>query len=193
METETKRPQGIPLPRPPKVELVEMKKIREYEQNPRLHDAANVEKLARSLREYGWTQPILIDGEGVIVAGHGRYLAAKECKFERVPCIRLRNLSPDQLRAYRLADNRLALDAKWDDDLLKLELGEVFDLRATDIDAIGFTQTELDRILKAANAPGAGSGDGSGGPEFKQTDENVETQYECPSCHYQWSGTPKRK
>ena len=172
------------------VELVEIGQLKAYDMNARLHDPANVEKLTRSLREYGWTQPILIDDQGVIVAGHGRYLAAIECKFERVPCIRLRDLSPDKIRAYRLADNRLALDAKWDDDILKLELREVFDLRSTDIDALGFTQTELDRILKATDAPDDGNGDGA---EFTQTDQNVETDHACPKCGYQWSGTAKRK
>jgi ParB-like chromosome segregation protein Spo0J len=185
-----------PLGYASKIELVAIDRIREYEQNPRLHDVANVEKLVRSLKEYGFTVPIFVDENNVIVAGHGRYLAAKQCKLDRVPCIRLSGFTPEQIRAYRLADNRLAEDSQWDKALLKIELGEIFDLRSTDIDALGFTQGELDKILAADFPPSSegreGETDGKD-LEFKAHGDDIPIEHQCPKCGYEWSGTPKRK
>src|SRR5690242_7924209 len=93
-----------------------------YLNNARTHSPAQIEQLAASVKAFGFTNPILIDSEGGILAGHGRVLAAKALGLTQVPTIELAQLSPAQRRAYVLADNQLALNAGWDRDLLALEL-----------------------------------------------------------------------
>ena len=117
-----------------------------YAANARTHSAAQVAQLVASIREFGFTNPILTDGEGGILAGHGRVLAAKELGMEEVPTIALDRLTPAQRRAYILADNQLAVNAGWDRELLALELKA---LSATDIDLglIGFGADELQALL----------------------------------------------
>src|SRR5664279_5697338 len=102
-----------------------------YAANARTHSAAQVAQLVASIRTFGFTNPILTDGEGGILAGHGRVLAAKELGLDEVPTIALDRLTPAQRRAYILADNQLAQNAGWDRELLTLELKA---LSATDID-----------------------------------------------------------
>ena len=102
-----------------------------YARNSRTHSDAQVAQIAASVREFGWTNPVLIDGENGIIAGHGRILAARKLGMEEVPCIELAGLSDTQRRAYIIADNKLALNGGWDDELLALELGE---LHAADFD-----------------------------------------------------------
>src|SRR5689334_15267591 len=114
-----------------------------YARNPRTHSPAQVEKLAGSLRAFGWTNPILVDAAAGIIAGHGRLRAAKRLGLAEVPVIRLDHLSEAQRRAFLLADNCLALDAGWDENLLALELGELNGL-AFDLALTGFSPRELD-------------------------------------------------
>ena len=102
-----------------------------YARNSRTHSDAQVAQIAASVREFGWTNPVLVDGENGIIAGHGRILAARKLGMEEVPCIELSGLSDTQRRAYIIADNKLALNGGWDDELLALELGE---LNAADFD-----------------------------------------------------------
>jgi len=113
--------------------------------NARTHSKKNVAKLAASIREYGWTQPILITDAGDVVAGHGRLLAAMQLGIDIVPCIRLANLTDAQVRAYRIADNQLGLDSDWDYNALARELG---DLQAIfDLSNIGFDAKDLQKLL----------------------------------------------
>ena len=100
--------------------------IRPYERNPRRNDAA-VEYVANSLREFGWKQPIVIDKNGVIVAGHTRYKAALSLGWETAPCVVADDLTPEQVKAYRLADNKVGEIAEWDMDLLAIELDDLAD------------------------------------------------------------------
>ncbi|MFZ9920949.1 MAG: site-specific DNA-methyltransferase [Terrimicrobiaceae bacterium] len=114
-----------------------------YARNAKKHDASQVAKLAGSIREYGFTNPVLIDNDNGIIAGHGRVLAAQSLALESVPCIRLGHLTDTQRRAYILADNRLAeIGGGWDEEMLKLELA---DLAALDVDVaeIGFGAEDL--------------------------------------------------
>ncbi len=113
-----------------------------YARNARTHSDAQVAQLAASIREFGFTNPILVDGERGIIAGHGRLLAARKLGLAEVPVIELSHLTPAQRRAYVLADNKLALNAGWDDDLLRLELA---DLRSEGFD-LGLTGFGLDEI-----------------------------------------------
>ena len=108
--------------------------IRPYANNPRRNDKA-VEKVAESIKLFGFKQPIVIDREGVIIAGHTRLLAAKKLKMKQVPCIAADDLSPEQVRAYRLADNKVAEFSEWDFDLLDEEL---LNLQEIDMTAFGF-------------------------------------------------------
>ncbi|MBI5920945.1 MAG: site-specific DNA-methyltransferase [Betaproteobacteria bacterium] len=110
-----------------------------FARNPRTHSEAQVAKIAASIVEFGWTNPILVDGSHGIIAGHGRLAAARKLGLVEVPVIELSYLTPTQKRAYVIADNRLALDAGWDEEMLALELAELsesgYDLTLTGLDA----------------------------------------------------------
>ena len=93
-----------------------------YKGNPRVHSEIQIERLVNSLREFGFTNPVLVDDTGNVIAGHGRIAAAKKIGLETVPTITLSHLTPDQRKAYIIADNQLALNSSWDDDILKHEL-----------------------------------------------------------------------
>jgi DNA modification methylase len=117
-----------------------------YARNPRTHSDAQVAQIAASIREFGWTNPVLVDGKSGIIAGHGRVLAARKLGLERVPVIELAHMSEAQKRAYVLADNQLALNAGWDQELLRLELADLSEL-GFDLGLIGFGEGELARLL----------------------------------------------
>ena len=116
-----------------KIEYLPIKDIHGYEHNAKIHDAKNVEHIANSIRDFGFRQPIAIDQNNEIVAGHGRMLAAQKLGLKEVPCIRITDLDDEHLRSYRLADNRTN-ESEWDFDLLFEEL-EAIDL---DMSAFGF-------------------------------------------------------
>ncbi|MGL4410207.1 MAG: ParB/Srx family N-terminal domain-containing protein [Zoogloea sp.] len=121
-------------------------RLQPYARNARTHSEAQVAKIAASITEFGFTNPILVDSSDGIIAGHGRLLAAQLLGMAEVPVLVLDHLTDAQRRAYILADNRLALDAGWDEALLAEELaalqGEGFDLELT-----GFEEDELDQLL----------------------------------------------
>ena len=146
---------------PAAIESIALERLVPYANNPRTHPLANVTKLAASLTEYGWTSPVLITGKNEIIAGHGRVLAARQLGLPQAPCIRLAHLTEAQIRAYRIADNRLGLDSEWDEELLKLEL------ESLDLDTVltGFDEADLDRILNG-NAAAEGEDDA---PALQQT------------------------
>ena len=116
-----------------------------YINNARTHDDAQVAQIAASVREFGWTNPLLIDEDHGIIAGHGRLAAARKLGMDTVPAIRLEGLSDAQKKAYVLADNQLALNAGWDEQLLRLELDELVALDF-DIDLIGFDDDFFDDL-----------------------------------------------
>lgn len=117
-----------------------------YERNARTHSEAQVLQIMESIKEFGWTNPVLVDEADVVIAGHGRLLAARRLQLVEVPTIILRNLTDAQKRAYRIADNKLPLNSGWDDALLKLEL---MDLREMDfnLENIGFGIDEIKNIF----------------------------------------------
>ena len=119
-----------------------------YERNARTHSDEQVEKIAKSIREFGFLNPVLIDHKNMIVAGHGRVMAAKKLGLKEVPCVRIEGLTDTQIRAYILADNKLAEDAGWDTELLNLELKELADMDF-DISLTGFEFTEPEVDIKA--------------------------------------------
>jgi hypothetical protein len=120
-----------------------------YPYNARTHSKAQIRKIAESIRSFGFTNPVLIDGENTIVAGHGRVDAARLLGIEQVPTILLDTLTKQQIRAYVIADNRLALDAGWDPSILRIELQNLVFENEIDISLTGFEVGEIDLIVNA--------------------------------------------
>jgi ParB-like chromosome segregation protein Spo0J len=148
-----------------KIENIKTESLVPYARNAKLHDENQVSKIASSIREFGFNNPVLVDGEKPpgIIAGHGRVLAAKKLGLAEVPCIRLAHLSEAQKRAYILADNRLAeLGGGWDSEMLKLELADLGELDF-DLETIGFGEDDLGDLDidlgDGAGAEGEGAGD----------------------------------
>ncbi|CAA7615742.1 site-specific DNA-methyltransferase [Magnetospirillum sp. UT-4] len=127
-----------------------------YAANARTHSETQVAQLAGSIAEFGFNVPVLVDERGVLIAGHGRLLAARHLGLAEVPVIRLDHLTDAQARAYRLADNQLALNAGWDDELLAAELARLQE-EGFSLDLIGFSDEDLDRLMADAEAEGDGA------------------------------------
>lgn len=139
------------------VEQISVANLIPFAKNSRTHSDAQVAQIAGSIREFGFTNPILIDEQNGVIAGHGRLLAARKLNLDEVPCIRLEGLTDAQKRAYVIADNKIALNAGWDEKLLALELQELSDLGFS-LDSTGFTSEEvaalsMDDIQSATEEP----------------------------------------
>ena len=117
-----------------------------YVNNSRKHSDEQVAQIAASIKEFGWTNPILVDGEKGIIAGHGRLMAARKLKMSEVPVIELTHLTETQKKALIIADNKLALNAEWDNELLTIELNELL-ADGFALDILGFNQFDLDQIF----------------------------------------------
>lgn len=141
-----------------RIELWTLDRLRPYDRNPCTHSDQQVAKIAASIAQFGFTNPILVDGDAGIIAGHGRLAAARLLGLELVPVIELTHLDEAQRRAYRLADNRLAREAGWDEELLAAELGAL-DLEGFDLPLTGFDDAELQKLLHEDPGPGAGGPD----------------------------------
>lgn len=124
-----------------------------FAKNSRTHSDAQVAQIAASIREFGFTNPVLVDEANGIIAGHGRVMAARKLKLADVPCIRLAHLSDARKRAYVIADNKLALNAGWDEAMLKLELADLKGLDF-DLDLTGFNTDEIDALLAEPGTEG---------------------------------------
>jgi len=122
-----------------------------YVNNSRKHSDEQVAQIAASIKEFGWTNPILVDGANGIIAGHGRLMAARKLGMEAVPVIELAHLSEPQRKALIIADNKLAMNAEWDNELLMLELGELLE-GGFNLDLLGFGKDELDVLLNPTEA-----------------------------------------
>jgi len=138
-----------------RIEYLDTGALTPYARNSRTHTDEQVRQIAASISEFGFTNPVLIDGDGGIIAGHGRVMAASTLGMATVPCIRLAHLSDQQRRAYVIADNQLALNAGWDDDILRSELQLLQD-DAFDIDILGFDDRDLDALLQEDDDDGGG-------------------------------------
>ena len=128
------------------IEYIDPLLLRPYEGNAKIHTDANIRKVAKSITEFGFTQPVLIDGEQNIIAGHRRTLAAIKLEMPTVPCIRRTDLTPEQVAAYRIADNRLGLDSEWDEKALAEELARLGEMEI-DLAVTGFRASELEQWL----------------------------------------------
>ena len=128
------------------IELLALDALTPYDKNARLHTRVQIEKIAKSIAAFGFNNPILIDSDQGIIAGHGRLEAAKFLGLESVPVIRLDHLSDKERRAYILADNRLADLSQWDEELLGQEVAELQEAEL-DFDAMGWTEDELEALI----------------------------------------------
>ncbi|MGH8585254.1 MAG: site-specific DNA-methyltransferase [Gammaproteobacteria bacterium] len=146
------------------VELRPIDALLPHARNPRTHSEAQIAQIAASMVEFGWTNPVLVDGQNGVIAGHGRLLAARKLGLKQVPIVELAHLSETQKRAYVIADNRLAEAASWDEELLRIELAELqqadFDLALT-----GFDPDELAKLLDGEEPDHAGLTDDDTAPE----------------------------
>jgi ParB-like chromosome segregation protein Spo0J len=158
-----------------KVEQWDIERVKPYDKNPRRNDKA-VAAVAESIRQFGFRQPIVVDKDGVIVVGHTRFKAALKLGLKTVPIHVAADLTPQQARAYRIADNRTNEAAEWDIDLLPIELGELRDGGA-DLKLLGFTDKELAEYLKEFDTD---LDDGAA-----DADEAAETIH-CPKCGHEF-------
>ena len=150
-----------------------------YASNSRTHSDTQIAQIAASIREFGWTSPILVSGDNTIIAGHGRLLAARKLGMDEVPTIVLDHLSKAQQRALVIADNQLALNAGWDMEMLKAEI-ETLNIEGFELDILGFNDDELHRILAEPNFE-AGTEDEQG-----QLDQLDPKMVICPKCQHEF-------
>jgi len=136
-----------------KVERWAIDRLVPYARNARTHSDEQISQIAASIKEWGWTTPVLVDEQGGIIAGHGRTLAAQRLKMAEVPVMVAKGWSDAKKRAYVLADNKLALNAGWDNEMLALELGEIDEL-GFDLDLTGFSAEEIAALTPEQIEPG---------------------------------------
>ena len=149
------------------IKMIKVDDLKPYENNPRFNDEA-VEYVAKSIKEFGFKVPIVIDKNGVIVAGHTRYKASMELGLKEVPCIVADDLTEEQVKAFRLADNKVSEQASWNYDLLNIELDDILDINMEDF---GFIEHTIDweNIEDISN---------------DNYEEPVHNMLECPKCHH---------
>ncbi len=135
------------------IKTVPVEKLIPYVKNSRTHSDGQVAQIAASIKEFGWTNPILVDGESGVIAGHGRLLAARKLGQKEVPVIELAHMTESQKRAYVIADNQIAMNAGWDTTLLSLELADLKE-QGFEMDVLGFDPKELDNLLEPEQVDG---------------------------------------
>jgi ParB-like chromosome segregation protein Spo0J len=161
-----------PGPQTLRIEYRSVDSLIPYGRNPRTHSEEQVAQIAASIREFGFTNPVLVDGGNGVIAGHGRLEAARSLGLETVPCVELAGLTEKQKRAYVIADNKIAINGSWSEDLLRLELTELKELGA-DLDLTGFDPMEIADITLGKDV------------DFKEYDESAADDVElitCPEC-----------
>ena len=155
-----------------KIEYRTLDSLVPYDRNPRTHSEDQIAQIVNSINEFGFTNPILLDGENGVIAGHGRLAAARLLGLEKVPCIELGHLTEKQKRAYVIADNKIAQNSLWNDEFLRLELTELKELGAN-LELLGFNPMEIADITLGKDV------------DFKEYDESAASDVEmiaCPEC-----------
>lgn len=147
--------------------------------NARTHSDEQVRQIAASITEWGFTVPVLVDEAGVIIAGHGRVMAADYLGIVEVPVVVARGWTEDQKRAYLIADNQLTLNAGWNTALLNVEVSDLQKL-GFDVSLMGFSAEEIAKMV-ADGRP----------DDFRAVGEDIETEHQCPKCGYVWSGSTR--
>tara|TARA_R110000822_G_scaffold116027_3_gene247892 strand:- start:3056 stop:3571 length:516 start_codon:yes stop_codon:yes gene_type:complete len=157
-----------------------------YARNPRQNQGA-IAKVAASIKEFGWQQPIVVDSEMVIIAGHTRLSAAQSLDLTEVPVFIANDLTPLQVKAYRIADNRVGQEADWDHDLLTLELKDLLS-EEYDLDSTGFSKDELSNLMNAEINFGPGTEEEQG-----RLDQLEPQMVLCPNCGEDFDGRKHAK
>jgi ParB-like chromosome segregation protein Spo0J len=152
--------------------LVKLADLREFPNNPRTHSAEQITEIVLSIQQFGFNNPILIDETNTILAGHGRYFAAKKLKLKDLPCVIVGGLTDEQKLAYVIADNKLALNADWDYETLCFELDGLRDA-GFDITLTGFKDWEIDSLFNP---------DSSDEKPKKSENKGTRKSVECPNC-----------
>lgn len=153
---------------------IAIEELKPYENNPRINDES-VEYVANSIKEFGFKVPIVIDSNNVIVAGHTRYKAAEELGMEKVPCIIADDLTEDQIKAFRLADNKVSEFSTWDMQKLGIEMQEI-EMFGIDMQPFGFS-VDPEPIEKKERESKLMD---------EETQETAPTMHVCPKCGYEW-------
>jgi len=161
-----------------KVEKWDIAKLVPYARNSRTHSDEQISQIAASIKEWGWTTPVLVDEQGGIIAGHGRTLAAQRLKMTEVPVMVAKDWSDAKKRAYVIADNKLTLNAGWDEEMLRLELGEL-DAAGFDLELTGFVGDDLTETMFGKDF------DQDSPEDFKEVDES-ELEKKCPRCGFEF-------
>lgn len=159
------------------VEMRALSTLTKYDKNARTHSPEQVAQIAASIAEFGWTMPVLVDGKGVLIAGHGRVDAAKKLGIKEVPVMVADGWTAMQIKAYRIADNKLALNAGWDDEMLKIELGDL-QFNGFTLELTGFNPAELDVLMKEP--------DFEPGSEDDQGRLDTKAHVTCPECGHEF-------
>jgi ParB-like chromosome segregation protein Spo0J len=168
-----------------KIEHWPLDRLVPYDRNARTHSSEQIAQIAASIQEFGFTNPILVDGKDGIIAGHGRLQAARELAMDTVPVVVLDHLTPAQKRAYVLADNKLALNAGWDDDLLAEEI-TALQLEDFELSTLGWSDSDIADMLdpEGINEPAK---EYEGSQEYGE-DEFSEFEHKCPRCGFEFNG-----
>ena len=154
---------------------IQIEEIIPYSRNPRINQP--VDKVATSIKEFGFQQPIVVDKNYTIIVGHTRYEAAKRLKMATVP-VTIADLDINQAKAYRIADNRLNEDSTWDNDLLNVEVKGLLD-NNLNLDILGFAPGELDTLLASSNLDEQNE-------DFEEISEPLKTKKKCPKCGFEY-------
>lgn len=146
-----------------------------YANNSRLHSEDQVLQIASSIKEFGFLNPVIIDGDNGIVAGHGRVMAAKKIGIDELPCIEAKHLTEAQKKAYVIADNKIALNSDWDNDILRIEMN-ILDEMGFDLELTGFSLDELSSLSDDVNFDPATE------DEQGKLDQLEPKWIDCPHC-----------
>lgn len=157
------------------IEQIATDKLIPYARNAKQHPDSQVAQIAASIKEFGFNNPVLVNKDNTIVAGHGRFQAAQRLGLTEVPCIRLEHLTPTQQKAYGIVDNQLTMNSPFDDELLKLEIADL-DADDFDLDLLGFERDDIEKMFFDGNFD-PGSEDDQG-----QLDELKPIFCKCPEC-----------
>lgn len=175
-----------------RIEMRARASLRAYDRNSRTHSPEQVAQIAASIREWGWTMPVLVTPDGEVIAGHGRLMAAESLGIDEVPCMVATNWSEAQKRAYVMADNQIALNAGWDEEVRAAEMAFLRSVEF-DLDVIGFSDDELAKMLNATSEPLTDPDDV---PDVIEDAPAVSREgdvwllgayFECEKCHKQFS------
>ena len=154
------------------IKQIKTSKLIPYARNNKIHDEYQIKKIASSLKEFGWKQPVVIDKDNVIIAGHGRVAGAELIGEEYVPCIIADDLTETQIKAYRIADNKLSAIAEWDNEMLSLELEDL--VGEIDFDTMGFDIEEAEELMNVLE----GSLEEKGKEKEKDLSDEVKESFE---------------